>query len=165
MTPLPTARPATDLTISENAWNYWKHAEGFRLRAYEDQGGVWTIGFGHTQGVKPGDVCTPAEAAEWLHQDAHRAITTVQGAVKVLLTQQQFDALVLLCENIGSGAFIHSTLLKKLNRGDYVGAAREFPRWCHVHGQVSDGLYDRRLEEQDIFEMKKAPDAYATGAF
>lgn len=126
--------------------------EGVRLTAYQDSGGVWTIGYGHTQGVKEGDTCTPLLAETYLLLDVHTAVNTVNEAVVGPLTQPEFDALVDFVFNCGAGNFLSSTLLKLLNAGNLAGAAAEFEKWDHAGGQVVAGLLRRRLAEEAEFK-------------
>ncbi|EPF72535.1 lysozyme, partial [Acinetobacter gyllenbergii] len=123
--------------------------EDLVLTAYDDGVGVWTIGFGTTiypNGikVKRGDSCTKAQAMSFFQHDLRRFEATVNQVVKVTITQNQFDALVSLTYNIGEGAFKDSTLLKKLNAGDFMGAADQFPQWNKGGGKVMKGLVRRR---------------------
>ena len=127
--------------------------EGLRLTAYQDQGGVWTIGYGHTgPAVVEGLTCTPEQAAQWLQEDILFAATAVNRLVTVELTQAEFDALTDFTFNAGVTAFANSTLLKLLNKGNYTGAALEFPKWDLCAGQVNKGLQNRRAAEQDDFD-------------
>lgn len=127
-----------------------KEFETLRLAAYNDGGGVWTIGWGHTKGVKPGDVCTRAQADAWLVDDAQGAVAEVNLCLGGLtVNQQQFDALVSF--EFNTGGLAGSTLLKKLRVGDVLGAAREFPRWDKDNGKELKGLTRRRLREQALF--------------
>ena len=129
-------------------------AEGFRENAYPDPGTggePWTIGYGHTLGVRPGDSCTQAEAAQWLREDVVKAENAVMSNVDVALQQCQFDALVSFVFNVGPKAFMDSTLLRKLNAGDLDGAAAEFPKWCHAGTRILPGLVKRRAAEQAMF--------------
>ncbi|MNL10554.1 Lysozyme RrrD [compost metagenome] len=129
-----------------------KTAEGLRLTAYKDGGGVWTIGYGHTGAdVREGLTIPLSEAERLLTRDLRVAENHVNGAVKVKLTQNQFDALVSFVYNVGGEAFRSSTMLKKLNTGDYLGAADQFPRWNKDNGKVVDGLTNRRREERELF--------------
>lgn len=128
-----------------------KDYEGVRLKAYDDGVGVWTIGVGHTKGVRRGDVITMDQVDEFLRADLEDAEQTVNDRVTVPLTQSQFDALVSFVFNVGSGAFSSSTLLKKLNAGDYDGAADEFLRWNKAGGRVLVGLTKRRISERMMF--------------
>ena len=92
-----------------------KNKEGFKEKAYKDQGGIWTIGYGHTGNVKPGDTVTKEQAEQTLRNDVSRFEKCVNKHVKVPISQNMFDALTVFCYNIGEGAFAGSTLLKKLN--------------------------------------------------
>nr|WP_232370376.1 lysozyme [Xenorhabdus lircayensis] len=125
-----------------------------RLKAYPDPAtgaAPWTIGYGHTKGVKPGQVITAQQAEVFLHQDLIPIYGAIQRLVKVSLTQGQFDALCSFIFNLGIGNFAHSTLLKKLNAGDYQGAAGEFLKWDRADGRVLSDLFIRRKSEQQMF--------------
>ena len=128
-----------------------KDYEGVRLKAYDDGVGVWTIGVGHTKGVHRGDVITMDEVDKFLRDDLEDAERTVNSRVTAPLAQGQFDALVSFVFNVGSGAFMASTLLKKLNARDYDGAADEFLRWNKAGGRVLAGLAKRRISERMMF--------------
>lgn len=136
-----------------------KTFEGCKLTAYDDGGGVWTIGYGHTGDVFPGMTITPAEAEALLDQDLERFETYVEEAVQVAISEDQFSALVSFCFNVGPGqdGFGGSTLRRKLNAGDYQGAAAEFPRWNKVEGEPWIGLTRRRLAEQALFFSQPWP--------
>ena len=127
--------------------------EGFRPMAYQCPAGLWTIGYGHTAGVKCGMTCTADVAATYLAGDVAGAEAVVNRLVlpRIDLTQGQFDALVSLVYNIGGGNFASSTLLDLLNNGRYDDAARQFLVWDHIKGVVSPGLLRRRLAEHDMF--------------
>jgi lysozyme len=127
--------------------------EKCRLVAYQDSKGVWTIGWGHTAGVKRGDVCTQAQADAWLLADVQDAVYAVNHYVAIKLRQNEFDALVDFVFNVGAGNFANSTLLRKLNRGDLVGAANEFERWDMSGGVHLSGLLRRRKAEEAMFEL------------
>lgn len=122
--------------------------EGYSPVAYTPvPGDVPTIGFGTTHGVKPGDTITPPKALQ-------RALTDIQafeGALKQCVTaplhQREYDAYISLSYNIGSGAFCGSTLVRKLNAGDYEDACREILRWDKFKGQPLRGLTIRREKE------------------
>ena len=133
--------------------------EDTKLKAYDDGVGVWTIGTGtviYPNGVKvkKGDVCTVEQAKTYFTHDLKQFEKTVNDSVKVDLTQNQFDALVSLTYNIGSTAFKNSTLLKKLNAKDYVGAADQFLVWNKGGGKVLKGLVRRREAERALFIKK-----------
>lgn len=130
--------------------------EGLRLEAYLDTGGVWTIGYGHTgEEVRRGLTIGLAQAETWLTEDLREAEGYVSKLVKVGLTQNQFDALVSFVYNIGGTAFGYSTLLRKLNAGDYEGAANQLLRWNKDNGKVIGGLTNRRKKERELFLGEK----------
>ena len=143
------------MIYSENGLALTKHFEGLSLHAYQDQGGVWTIGYGHTgPDVVEGILITAVHAEDLLRNDVMSAENCVNRALKVAITQNQFDALVDFAFNLGIGNFLGSTLLRKVNTEDFLAAAGEIPRWNHVNGNVSDGLTRRRQAEKDLFEGK-----------
>jgi lysozyme len=125
---------------------------GAALEAYQCDAGVWTIGYGHTKGVKQGDTCSIHDAYNWLREDCQGAEDAVHDLVVQPINQNQFDALVSFVFNLGRMAFANSTLLKMLNAGDYPGAARQFPRWNRVKGKIARGLVARRRDEVELFE-------------
>lgn len=139
------------MQISKEGINLVKFFEGLRLKAYQDEGGVWTIGYGHTAGVKAGDSCTQEQADRWLKDELENAADFVRNSVEVELTQGQFDAIVDFVYNLGPRAFKYSTLRSLIQSGQMDRAANEFPRWNHVNGKVSKGLTARRLAEQKMF--------------
>ena len=125
--------------------------EGFSAVAYEDGNGISTIGFGHTQGVQMGDVCTLLQAQTWLDEDLKTADNAIGKYVTVPINQNQWDALTSFVYNIGSGNFERSTVHLRINKGDYTGACDAIGMWCKVAGQVSNGLVRRRKAEQALF--------------
>lgn len=141
-----------DLTYSTKGLALTEQFEGCRLTAYQDQVGVWTIGYGHTgPDVKPGMTITSAQAQDLLAQDVQGATACVNNVVAVKLTQEEFDALVDFVFNLGAGAFSGSTMLRRLNAGDFTGAAAQFDLWDRAGGAVVAGLLRRRQEEADLF--------------
>jgi len=136
-----------------------KKYEGLKLKAYKCPAGVWTIGYGHTRGVNPGDKITPAQAEEYLVEDLQDCEEDVMELVTVPINQNQFDALVSFVYNIGADidtdhfaeGLGDSTLLLKLNGGDPEGAAREFPKWVYAGGKKLNGLIARRNAERNLF--------------
>lgn len=140
-----------NLQYSQSGLALTESFEGVRLTAYQDQVGVWTIGYGHTSGVTPGMTCTQLQAEQWLLEDVQHACIVVRMNVSVPLTQGEFDALVDFVFNLGSGNFVSSTLLKLLNTGDYDDAAAQFPRWDRAGGVEVAGLLRRRIAEQNEF--------------
>ena len=139
------------MQISDAGLELIKRFEGVRLSAYDDGVGVWTIGVGHTKGVKPGDVSTAEQVDQWLREDAQEAEQAVNRLVRSPLSQAQFDALVSFVFNLGAGALERSTLLKRLNGRDYDAAANEFLRWNIAGGRVLAGLTKRRIAERMLF--------------
>lgn len=130
-----------------------KDAEGLELTAYKCPAGIWTIGYGHTgSDVWPGLTITKPEAEALLEKDLKRFEKGISEMVKVGLTQGQFDALVSFTYNVGQEAFKNSTLLKRLNAGDYEGAAEQFQRWNKAGGKTLLGLIRRREAERKLFE-------------
>jgi lysozyme len=124
--------------------------EGTRYTAYPDLARGWalpTICNGHTQGVKRGDVATPAQCTEYLKQDTAEAVRTVLSLVRVPLNQNELDAYADFVFNAGAGNFRTSTMLRKLNAGDHVGACNELTRWVNANGKTLPGLVKRRAEE------------------
>jgi lysozyme len=127
------------------------------VAAYKCPAGKWTIGYGHTKGVKSTMRISKDEAEGLLRDDLTEHGNHVKRLVKVSLTQAQFDALTSFVFNLGPGAFGGSTLLKKLNEGDYDGAAGEFSKWnkARENGvlKVFSGLTRRRAAEAALFTM------------
>lgn len=122
------------------------------LHSYRDQGGILTIGVGHTgPDVREDQVCTYDQAMEWLAKDIENAENVVNKYAPSGLAQWEFDALVSLAFNIGWGNFQHSTVLAKLNAGDKQGAADSFKMWNKAGGQISNGLVKRRAVERSMF--------------
>jgi lysozyme len=136
---------------SRNGLSLTEQFEGCRLRAYQDQVGVWTIGYGHTRNVAEGQVCTPEQAQAYLAQDIAIAEADVNSHVRVTLTQGEFDALVDFAFNLGCRALETSTLLRLVNSGDFEKAALEFEKWDHAGGKVVAGLLRRRQAEKAEF--------------
>lgn len=142
--------------LSDNGMKLLEQFEGLRLEAYLDSAGIATIGFGtikYPDGnkVKKGDKITKDQAKEYKLHDLKEFESTVNTSVTVPLSQNQYDALVSLSYNIGSGAFKNSTLLKKLNSGDYKGAADQFLVWNKVNSKRVQGLVNRREAERNLF--------------
>ncbi len=139
------------MIISKNGLDLIKQFESLQLKAYKCSANVWTIGYGHTKNVKEGDRISQDQANCFLMQDLYSVERAIVRLVKVKLNQNQFDALCSLIFNIGISAFNKSTLLAKLNTGDYVGAAEQFRRWNKVNNVVMAGLVRRRQAEEDLF--------------
>ena len=154
---------AAGMHLSDSGVNLIKDFEGLRLSAYQDSCGGWTIGYGHTGGVEPGERITQSQAEELLRKDTGWAQDAVRQQVHVPLTQRQFDALTSFTFNLGAGALQGSTLLAKLNAVDYAGAQAEFGRFVHAGGRVLQGLVRRRAAEADLFGSL-APSGASAGA-
>jgi len=137
--------------ISKQGLELIKQFEGLRLKAYKCPAGIWTIGYGHTKGVYPGMTITEELADKFLVDDIWYFERGVESLVAVPLTQGQFDALVSFAFNVGADGLGDSTLLKKLNSGDYAGAADEFPKWVYSRGKKLKGLVRRRAAERELF--------------
>lgn len=139
-----------------------KRYEGLRLQAYRDIAGVWTVGFGHTQGVTEGMVITKKEADNFLKKDVKDAERAVKELVTVPLNENQFSALVSFVFSVGEQAFRNSTLLLLLNQGKYQEVRNQLLRWCYVTDPVTrrkmraEGLYKRRIEESNLFNAPVA---------
>ena len=136
--------------ISQNGLNLIMQFEGCRLRAYQCSAGVWTIGYGHTAGVKQGQTITQAQAEEYLKQDCKKFENYVNNKSYVPITEQlnqnQFDALVSFAYNCGQGN------LKTLCAGRSTAQiAAALPKYNKAAGKVLSGLVRRRVAEQKLF--------------
>jgi lysozyme len=132
-----------------------KSFEGLELSAYPDQGGVWTIGYGHTgPGVHAGLVITQDQADTFLESDVAGAVTAVNRMVTAKINQNQFDALVDFTFNLGCANLSQSTLLRYVNAGEFGLAAAQFLLWDHVCGRVVPGLLRRRQAEMELFQTE-----------
>jgi lysozyme len=136
---------------SEKGLSIIKSFEGLRLVAYRDGGGVWSIGYGHTDDVSEGDTCTEQEALDFLKDDVNEAEICIATCVEATLTQAQFDALASLIYNIGCEAFKNSTMLRLINAGSMAGAEQQFWRWNKEGHNVIAGLTRRREAEAKLF--------------
>ena len=138
--------------ISPHGLEKLKQWEGLKTKAYKDAGGVWTIGYGHTAMAgepKPraGMVITAAEAERILLKDLTQYEAAVENNVKVELNDNQFAALVSFVYNIPLASFKKSTLLKKLNAGNYDAVPTELMKWTKAGGKKIQGLVNRRRAE------------------
>jgi lysozyme len=143
------------VNISEEGISLIKKFEGCELRSYQDAVDVWTVGYGHTKDVKPGQMITKEEAEEMLIEELTEYCSYVETAVEVPLHQNQFDALVSWTYNLGPTNLNSSTMLKKLNAGEYEDIPEQIKRWNKAGGKVLPGLERRRLAESLLFEGKK----------
>lgn len=123
--------------------------EGYRDTAYlPTPNDTHTIGFGTTQGVKPGDKITPERALIRLLSDADKFQRDLKACIgNVALHQHEWDAYVSWAYNVGTGAACSSTLVRKLKAGDYAGACKELLRWTKQAGRDLPGLVKRRQQE------------------
>lgn len=140
------------MRISDKGISFIKRHEGCRLTAYSCSAGVMTIGYGHTQGVHPGMAITQEEAESFLRRDVKVAETSINTAVTIPLRQCQFDALCSFVFNVGCGAFLRSTLIKKIKSNPSDPSIRdEFMRWVYAGKKELPGLRRRRKEEADMY--------------
>ena len=128
-----------------------KEFEGCRQVAYQDSVGVWTIGYGHTKDVYEGQLVIKKTCDKLLEEDLDEFESYVNKLVKVELNQNQFDALVAWTFNLGPTNLNESTMLRKLNYGDYESVPDEMRRWNKAGGEVLNGLVRRRDAEANLF--------------
>ena len=133
----------------ELAMAFVKAEETMRLMAYKCPKGVWTIGWGHTGGVKEGDTCTKAQADAWIRSDLQSAQTALAKYINVSVSESQFIALLSLAYNLGAQGVVDKCpkMLRALNAKDYDGAAEEF---LDVTNGGLAGLVARRRREADL---------------
>lgn len=141
------------MRISQKGRDFIREFEGLETTAYQDVVGIWTIGVGHTgPEVKKGMVITESAAMDILSKDLEKFETGVMKAVKVTLTQNQFDALVSFSFNVGLGNLQSSTLLRMLNSGDYTSVPAQLMRWNKAGGKEVAGLTRRRAAEGELWK-------------
>lgn len=138
---------APGLELSDDGLDHIKQWEALRTHAYLDSVGVWTIGYGHTRTARKGMTISEAKAEQLLERDVAWAEAAVSKYVNVPITQNQYDALVSLCFNIGATAFRKSTLVRELNKKNYEAVPSQLMRWKHGGGRVIKGLVNRRMSE------------------
>jgi len=143
------------MTTSSNGRKLIESFESLSLKAYRDQRGIATLGWGHTLGVQMGDTCTAEQADQWLAEDLAVAEHAV-NQIAVPLDQNQYDSLVSLCFNIGASAFLHSTLVSLLQQKAYAGASAQFLSWTRTDGNINAGLQRRRKAEKSLFDSASA---------
>ena len=143
------------MKASQKAIDLIKEFEGFEPKAYICPAGILTIGYGTTKNVQRNQIITESVAEQFLMRDLQSIENQINNAVKVSLNQNQFDALVSFVYNLGIGNLTASTLLRKLNANDLMGAANEFPKWnkATVNGVKKElaGLTKRREAERKLF--------------
>lgn len=138
------------MNASARAYQLIREFEGLRLTSYRDPVGIWTVGFGTTHGAHPDQTITEAQAETMLRQEVERLEPIISSAVKVPITQNQYDALISFAYNLGVANLTRSTLLLKLNKGDAT-AVSEFARWNKAGAKVLPGLTRRRAAEANLF--------------
>lgn len=141
------------MKASRRALNAVKEFEGLRPAAYRDSAGVWTIGYGHTIGVKPGMKIAEDKAEEFLFFDM-KTVEIGINRLDINLTQAQFDALCSFVFNLGIGNLKKSTLLKKIKaHAQIADVQREFRKWVYADGKKLAGLVTRREWEARTWAM------------
>lgn len=145
MTKVRTA--AAGLAISGAALVGIATYEGYRDNAYQDTVNVWTIGFGETAGVKPGQKTDPVRALVQLQASADKHAKGMVECITAPISQNEFDAYLSFTYNVGVGAFCRSSLVKLLNQGKYEEACAELKKWVYAGGKPLAGLVTRRKKE------------------
>lgn len=156
--PPDTKSTNMEATILSLATDNIKKFEGCKLKAYLDSVGVWTLGWGHTKGVKAGDTCTQAQADKWLNEETrvfHDGVLRLTSGTKS--TKRQHAAMICLAYNIGLAGFSTSTVLRRHRAARYTEAADAFLMWNKgtVDGRkvVLKGLSNRRADERALYLM------------
>ena len=154
---LPIIKPVSNekakMTISKTGVKLIQDWEGYRSKAYLCSAGVWTIGWGHTATARRGMRIDKNEGQRLFNKDIQVYVNAVNRLVSVPLNQNQFDALVSFCFNLGAGALSSSSLLRELNSGNYFSAANWFERYVYGGGRKLEGLIRRRKAEKKLFEL------------
>lgn len=141
------------MSPSDALLDFLKGWESLRLEAYLDAVQVPTIGYGRTAGVQMGDTCTREQADKWLRDEVDETWHAIDHGIHQTLAQHEMDACTALSFNIGVGAFLSSTLLSRLNNGDFGSAADQFLKWCKGGRPLRTipGLAKRRAAERAMF--------------
>ncbi len=143
----------SELQAEAVAIAFIKQWEGLRLTSYPDSNGIWTIGYGHTNGVTENQTITLAVAEHYLAMDVQWALDDVKSFVEVILNVNQFAALISFEFNTGAGR--GSQVYRYINSGDFSSAMEVLLEWDHDgSGNVIPGLANRRRAEQALFESK-----------
>lgn len=141
--------------MSSNGLKQLADREGVRTRAYRDTRGIWTIGVGHTSAAGPpnvydGLVLSQDQVMDLFAKDVSQYETAVARAIKVDLSQNQFDALVSICYNIGVGAFASSSMVRDINTGASDNVIdNDIMKW-----NKPEEILGRRQSERDEFDSK-----------
>lgn len=148
------------MKLDTNGQNLIKGFEGLKLNAYQDSVGIWTIGYGNItyedgSKVKKGDVISKEKADSLFNFYADKFATKVFSLIKKDLTQNQFNSIVSLAYNIGTGALSNSTILRKLNLNPNDPSIKtEFLKWVKAGGKTIQGLVNRRVKESELYFKK-----------
>ena len=139
------------MRASQKLIDHIKRSESCVLTAYQDSAGIWTIGYGHTAGVKKGDRITAYQAEQFLKEDLVK-FETIANKVKRIATQGQYDAVLDFIYNCGPSNFNSSTLKKYIESGRKTWEIQEqFLRWVNAGGKKLGGLVTRRIWEANRF--------------
>lgn len=141
------------MKTNKQALQIIQSCESLRLQSYLCPGGVWTIGYGHTKGVKPGQSITREQAEKFLQEDIEQKERALDGLLSVRLNDNQYSALVSWVFNLGEGNFAKSTLRKVINAdpNNRDSITREWLRWNKSGGKELRGLTIRRQMELDLY--------------
>jgi len=144
------------MKISKQGINLLKHFESYEMRAYKCPAEVWTIGWGFTRvngiKVKEGDMMTLEVADSELEKQLRTYENVVRKAIMIKkINQNQYDALVSLCYNIGGSSFRRSDIVQLVNSRNFIGACRIFNLWSSAAKKRSKGLLRRRMSERNLF--------------
>ena len=146
------------MQLSKTGIELLKHFEGCELKAYQDSVGVWTIGYGHTKGIYEGLEITQSEAEKMLVDELPEYEGYITDKVVPMLQQHEFDALVCWVYNLGPTNLSSSTMLKKLNAGEFKEVPFQMKRWDNAGGQPLLGLTRRRNAEALLFKGEQWKD-------
>lgn len=147
------------MRVNDDTINLIKVWEGFRAKAYKDPVGIWTIGYGTTAmadvGIKPapGMIISEKQAEQYLRLAVDKFAKQIRRHITAPINENEFGAFVSLAYNIGPGAFIESTALRRFNDGDKAGAVEALQWFNKAGGKVMRGLQNRRADEARLFLM------------
>lgn len=139
------------MQISQKGIELIKKWEGVRLKAYKDSVGTWTIGYGHTFGVKQGDSCSHFQAEKWLNEESKSHMTVAVKLIAVDISQNMYDALASFHYNLGKNILVDSNLLKLINQKKWNEAGAKMKEYNKGGGKVLKGLVNRRNDEVKLF--------------
>lgn len=160
------AAVATVGVIGATGLGLIKEHEGLRTSTYIDPVGIPTVCYGHTgRYAKRGATYTEEKCEEILIEDIQKHREGIEKCISADLNQNQWDAVTSFAFNIGVSGTCRSTLVRKLNAGDEIGAANQFPRWVYAGGRKFRGLVRRRHEERELFLTPVTPEQDVTVRF